>query len=121
MAVIKCLWTLERQSWRQFQIPSSAFFELCFCLYLSGTEKTQKQTIKGKTEQDTNEDEIVGLRLSQCGYLCPHPHGNPFLFCFFFFFCPKYVSGMLVRSGLTENSFFMLLLETEERRAFIRR
>lgn len=85
MAVIKCLWTLERQSWRQFQIPSSAFFELCFCLYLSGTEKTQKQTIKGKTEQDTNEDEIVGLRLSQCGYLCPHPHGNPFLFFLFFF------------------------------------
>lgn len=36
--------TSKRTRWRQVQIPSSAFFELCFCLYLSGTEKTQKAT-----------------------------------------------------------------------------
>lgn len=44
---------LKRQDGRQVQVPSSAFFELCFCLYLSGTEKTQRQqNNKGSTEQD---------------------------------------------------------------------
>lgn len=66
--------------WRQVQIPSSAFFELCFCLYLSGTEKTQKQTIKERQNKTQNEGErFIWSRLSQRGCLCPHPLGNPFL------------------------------------------
>lgn len=75
--IIKTVHGAPRKTrWRQVQIPSSAFFELCFCLYLSGTEKTQKQIIKERQNKTQNEDEI---HLFERGFLYPHPHGNPFL------------------------------------------
>lgn len=83
----------------QVQIPSSAFFELCFCLYLSGTEKTQKQTIKEGQNKKQNEDEIHQSE-AQSVWLSSPWQSNVIL--------SKYISGMLVRSGLRENSFFML-------------
>lgn len=61
---------------------------------------------KGKTEQDTKWgwDSFVWGSVSSVSYLYPRPHGKPFLGGIL----PKYVSGMLVWSGLTAKSFFML-------------
>lgn len=76
--IIKDTRVSRRTRWGQVQIPSSAFFELCFCLYLSGTERTQKQKKKTKERQNKTQNEGE-IQLSEHIYLSQHPHGNPFL------------------------------------------
>lgn len=67
-------------------------------MYLSATEKTQKETIKERQNKTQNEDEI---HLFEALY--PRLHGDAFLGAIL----SEYISGMLVRSEMTAKWFFM--------------
>lgn len=95
---------LERQDGDRFDTFFSLFWVMLLFVSIWNREDT-KQTIKEKTEQNKtqNEDEIQlferrGAPISVHIPMAIHSWG----------ILPKYVSGMLVRSGLTANSFFML-------------
>lgn len=71
---------LRKTRWRQVRYLLQPFLSYAFvCIYLEQRRHKANNKGKDRTEQDTKWGWDSVVRAKGGPYLCPHPHGNPFL------------------------------------------